>query len=188
MSGRLALCLAIAAASCQAGCDDREVVGVVPVKSVRVMAAIGGSITLTADDDPMLAGVSLRIPPGSLPRDLTVTIQRGGEDIAGTSGLPASPVVLVGPAETELLLPTHLGLPVKPGTTTDRVYIAVNGSAGRSRLASTPGPDAASAEAAIDRFGTFQAVRLPPGAAGPDAGAPPPPLPPPPPVPPRDAL
>jgi hypothetical protein len=172
MSSRLALVLAVMAA----GCEDREVVGAVPVKSVLVMAASGGFITVTADEDPVLAGMWLRIPPGSLPRDLTVTIERGGQDIASTTTLPAGPVVIVGPVGTQLSMRgTLLGLPVQ-ATTSDRLFIEVRETDGRrATLAAATGPDAPGAQAYIDRFAAFQAVRLRPGAAAPDGGLPPPP-------------
>jgi hypothetical protein len=173
VSGRLALLLAVAAASCQ----DREVVGAVPVKSVLVMAASGGLITVTADEDPVLAGMFLRIPPGSLPRDLTVTIERGGQDLASSTTLPAGPVVIVGPLGTQLSIRTTLlGLPVTQATTSDRLFIEVRETDGRrATLAAATGPDAPGAQAYIDQFAAFQAVRLPPGAAAPDGGLPPPP-------------
>jgi hypothetical protein len=171
MSGRLAVLLAVTAA----GCQDREVVASVQVKSVLVMAASGGVITVTADEDPVLAGMSLRIPPGSLPRDLTVTVERGGQDIVSTSALAVSPVVIVGPVGTPLSIPTRLTLPVRPGTAGDTLWIQVRYADGDgSRLAATTQPDAASTQADIDRFAAFQAGR--PGAS--DGGLPPPPPPP----------
>ena len=86
MSGRLALLLAVAAA----GCQDREVVGAITVKSVLVMAASGGSHHRHRRRGPGAGRRELRIPPGSLPRDLTVTIERGGQDITGTPTLTRS--------------------------------------------------------------------------------------------------
>ena len=64
MSGRVALALAVVLAGLAAGCQDREVVGAVPVKSVLVMAAIGETIAVTADDDPVLAGGDPAHPAG----------------------------------------------------------------------------------------------------------------------------
>jgi hypothetical protein len=159
VSGRLALLLAVAAA----GCQDREVVGAITVKSVLVMAARGGSITVTADEDPVLAGVLLQIPPGSLPRDLTVTIERGGQDLTRTTSLtPFGPVVIVGPRGTRLSSPALLAVPVRPETTSDRLFIyAPDTDGGRATLASTRRPNAASALADIDRFDAFQAVFVP---------------------------
>jgi hypothetical protein len=176
VSGRLALLLAVAAA----GCQDREVVGGITVKSVLVTAASGGVITVTADEDPVLAGLWLRIPPGSLPRDLTVTIERGGQDIVGPTTVTASPVAIVGPVGTPLSIPARLGLPVRAGTASDRLFVEMQDPEGRrSRLAPIRGTDTASTQADIDWFAAFQVGHLRPGAALPDAGLPPPPPPPP---------
>jgi hypothetical protein len=180
VSGRLVLLVAMAAA----GCQDREVVGsIVPVKSVPVTAASGAFITVTAEEDPVLAGVWLNIPPGSLPRDLTVTIERGGQDIASTTTLPAGPVVIVGPVGTQpSSRTTILGLPLQQGTMSQRAFVEVREADGRRlTVNSLKGPDAPDAESYVFRFAAFQAARLRPGAAEPDGGVPPPP------VPPRDA-
>jgi hypothetical protein len=176
MSVRIALLFAVAAAACQ----DREVVGAVTVKSVLVLAASGGLVTVTADEDPELAGLRLRIPPGSLPRDLTVTIERGGQDIVvTTTTVSAGPVVIVGPVGTQLSIPTRLDLPVRQSTTADRLFIEMRDTDGRrSRLSPIRTAEAASNQADIDRFAAFQVGRLRPGAPLPDAGLPPPPPPP----------
>ncbi len=175
MSGRVALLLALAAA----GCQDREVVGSVAGKGVLVLAARGALITVTAEEDPVLAGVWLRIPPGSLPHDLEIRIERGGRNLAGAATLPAGPAVIVQPAGTTLAIPARLRLPVTPGTPTDRLFIEEEDSDGRrARLASTLRPDSGTAEADIDRLVAFQVLRVDPGAAA-DAGLPPPPPPPP---------
>jgi hypothetical protein len=175
-NGRLVLLVAVAVAGGPAGCQDREVVGGVVVKSVPLTAASGGYITVTADQDPLLAGMWLSIPPGSLPRDLTVTIERGGQDLAGTTTEPAGPVVIVGPVGTSLAIPALLGLPARQGTTSDRLFIEVRDpDGGRSQVeAAATGPDTLIARVDIDRFAAFQAGRLRPGAA-PETLVPPPP-------------
>jgi hypothetical protein len=172
--------LAVVLGGVAAGCQDREVVGAVPVKSVLVMAAIGETITVTAEEDPVLAGVNLRIPPGSLARDLTVTIERGGADIVGAMTLPAGPVVIVGPPGTPLSVPARLVLPAGQGTASDRLFIEVRDQDGRnSTLRAFPTSAGASTVLAeIDRFAAFQATRLRPGGVAPDSGPPPPPAPP----------
>ena len=175
MNARLALLLAGLAA----GCHDREVVGAVPVKSLLVIAAVGGVINVTAEDDPVLAGVHLRIPPGSLAGDLTVTIERGDQDIAGRIGVPAGPVVIVGPVGTRLSLPARLIVPGGQGTMNDRLYIEMQDPAGRNSTlrASPTGAGAGTLLADIDRFAAFQAARLLPGTSVTDGGLPPPPSP-----------
>ncbi len=79
--------------------------------SLRVVASVGGTLSVTAANDPTLAGASVTIPPEALAQDTTVTLTLSAASVALPGDQSLGPVVSVGPPGTVLRAPVTLTLP-----------------------------------------------------------------------------
>ena len=124
-SGRIAILAAVF--SCIGACGQLKTVGSKYVVSETVTAAEGKSITVLASDSPELAGTVLKIEPGALSANTTITLELGVSDLVVDGKTPAGPVAIWGPAGTKFTRPVELTLPyvLPAGESLDRVFIQV---------------------------------------------------------------
>jgi hypothetical protein len=94
-----------------AGCGPTRTVGSRYVKSERVTAAQGLTLSVEAADSPELAGTRLVIPPGALAADTVITLELGSDSLAGGDNKAAGAVALWGPAGTRFSTAAELSLP-----------------------------------------------------------------------------
>jgi hypothetical protein len=111
------------AALCQTGCGIKtEIVASKYVRSQLILAAQGGTLTVTAADSATLAGTQIVIPPGALVADTVITVGPGAGSIAPAGVQTAGPcahdpngnlacVVVVGPDDTMFNHPATVRLP-----------------------------------------------------------------------------
>jgi hypothetical protein len=104
----LSLLLASAALIAWA-CGTDRTVGSRFVKSELVSAARGGTISVSAGEEPQLAGTRLTVPAGALSADTQLTLELGRAAIAAS---PRGPVAVWGPSGTTFATPARLTLPV----------------------------------------------------------------------------
>jgi hypothetical protein len=76
---------------CASACSSNNPIGSKFVASQAITAAKGGTITVTADQDPNLAGTIIRIPPNALAADTTITVAEGPSIPSRTSARAAPP-------------------------------------------------------------------------------------------------
>lgn len=123
----LLLCSFLAAAAC----NQTSNIGSRWVRSQNVIAAQGATIEVTAADASSLAGASLRLLPGDLPADTTVTL-----DLAtplGGEPRPAGPAAVWGPEGLTLLRPAVMTLPLQihPRQSVEDLLVLYRDPAGR---------------------------------------------------------
>jgi Cys-rich repeat protein len=154
----LALVLAATAA-----CDQTRTLGSRWVKSQALQAAKGGTIEVPGSSRDPLAGSALRIEPGALPADTTITLEQGTGPLS--TQLPAAgPVAAWGPADVRLAKPARMSLPFKLAagqTTADLVVLSrdANGNLVQiDRAALSLEASGSSVQFSVDHLGQFQAA------------------------------
>ena len=123
---RMAVLAVLALAAC-----GPEVVGTRYVKSQLVKANEAAVLSITASEEPELAGTRMEIPPGALSADATLTVELNLTSILGAE-LTAGPAVVFGPMETVFSKEVTLVLPVRDLGTTDDVGIVGQAADGTS--------------------------------------------------------
>jgi hypothetical protein len=103
-------------------CGTERTVGSRFVKSVRVVASRGAIISVSASEEPALAGTHLEIPPGALSADTTVTLELGLKPITEAS---RGPVAIWGPAGVVFSSPVRMTLPLALSNDTERSLVGV---------------------------------------------------------------
>jgi hypothetical protein len=115
-----------AACCCAAACSNSQVVGSKYAKSQLVQAIQGGTMTVTAADDPTLAGTAIQVPPDSLASDTTLTVLQGAA-ISLPSGVVSagSAIPQFGPDATTFGFPATVSVPftLASGQTTDGLMV-----------------------------------------------------------------
>jgi uncharacterized protein YjdB len=150
-----------------------------------IVAAQGGTITVTEADDPRLAGTSISIPPHALSADTMITIDEGTVSVTPPGDTAGGPVVHFGPDGLAFLTPATITLPYQlpSGGEVDRLAVGIveaNGSrkdlpSSEIRVGSTT---LAFAAGGFSNFGVYLAESADAGTdagpsdAGPDGGAP----------------
>jgi len=85
------------------------------IKSAKISASAGGTLTVTAADSADYAGTSITIPPGALAADTTISIAPAVCSESGCAGLSAGvslgPIVEFGPLGTQFSAPVTLRVP-----------------------------------------------------------------------------
>ncbi|MBK7861598.1 MAG: hypothetical protein IPJ65_23880 [Archangiaceae bacterium] len=84
------------------------------VKTEKISASQGGSLTVAASDSPELAGAKLVIPPGALAADQEITLELGSAPITQGGDKAAGQVALWGPSGTRFAMPVEMTLPYTP--------------------------------------------------------------------------
>jgi hypothetical protein len=82
---------------CAAACSTKETVGSKYAKTQLVEALQGGTVTVTNSDDPALAGTVVKIPPGALAADTTITVAEASELRLPADGTAMGPAIDFGP-------------------------------------------------------------------------------------------
>ena len=77
-----------------------------------ISAETGGGFTLTEEDAPGLAGVSIRVPAGALSKDATITVEPADDLPAQEAVAWVGPAVEFGPSALELTQPVYIQLRV----------------------------------------------------------------------------
>jgi hypothetical protein len=143
------------------------------VKSQLVVAAQGGTITVTRGDSPALAGTQIVIPPNALVRDTRITIGLAEVSIAPVGVRSAGPAADLGPSGTLFKVPATVSLPfsLPTGATTDQLVVsALEASGARYRIAHADLQSAGGLVSfAVSAFTVFEAdvVAPPQGDGGP---------------------
>jgi len=98
-----------------------------------VIGPSGGTLTVTASDDPAIAGTSITIPPGALSAPTTIEI--GGTIHAVVSSGALGPVVDFEPSGTAFAKPATVSIPVSlpAGVSASRVGVMAVEANGSSR-------------------------------------------------------
>ncbi|MHB8875437.1 MAG: hypothetical protein ACYC8T_17265 [Myxococcaceae bacterium] len=111
-----------------AACGPSETVGSRFVKSERVTASQGASIVIDARESPELAGTALKIEPGALTADTTITLDLGASTLVDSAEQAAGPVAIWGPPGTKFSKPVVMTLPFKltSGQTVANLFVQVN--------------------------------------------------------------
>jgi hypothetical protein len=131
-------------ACCAAACNpSSSQVGSKYVVSQVVTASLGGTVKVTASDDPTLAGTQIQIPPNALTADTTITIAEGAAISGGTS---VGPIADFGPSGTTFAYPVTITLPYTAGTTTSTLTVV----GVESDTSSTPSLAIGNADLTID--------------------------------------
>ncbi|MBM4783317.1 MAG: hypothetical protein GQE15_37040 [Archangiaceae bacterium] len=111
-------------------CGQESSVGSRFVKSEAVAASKGAAISVSASEEPALAGLALDIPAGALGADTTITLELG---LTALSDSARGPVAIWGPSGTVFSKPARMTLPLALGSTDElgQVEILVEESDGR---------------------------------------------------------
>lgn len=154
--------LAAAAVSWSACYVAPEPVGSRYVKSVRVNAQEGATLSVTAAESAALAGTTLVIEPGALSEDTTITIEPGlAPIVSGVDQLPAGPVAVFGPDGLTFSKPAKLTLPSSTAAGQQRASVFVQVQEGDGRRFTVPHGQLAIASSSvglqINGFSSFQA-------------------------------
>ncbi len=112
-------------------CEAKKDVASRYVKTVPVTATVGATITVSVPESRDLARTELVIPPGSLARDTTITLELGTKPITTIDSEPAGPVAIWGPPGTVFRVPATLTLPVDPKKPIDGLVVEVREEEGR---------------------------------------------------------
>jgi len=155
-------CLALALAA-TAACDQTRTLGSRWVRSQALQAAKGGVIEVPASSGDPLAGAALRIEPGALPTDTTITLEQGAGPLS--MQLPAAgPVAAWGPADLRLAKPARMSLPFKLAagqTTADLVVLSRDASGDLTKIDRSQLSFEAAGSAVqfpVEHLGQFQAA------------------------------
>ncbi len=121
---------ALAACTFIYACGQESNVGSRFVKSEQVAASKGAAISVSAAEEPELAGSALDIPAGALGTDTTITLELGLKAITET---PRGPVAIWGPSGTIFSKPARMTLPLALTSSAElaQVEILVEESDGR---------------------------------------------------------
>lgn len=93
---------------------------VVPSTMNQPIGPQGGSITISAADNPALAGTFITVPPGALSSTVVITITQSSQTVTPAGGRAAGPVVNFAPDGTTFARPVTIGIPVTlPAGATD---------------------------------------------------------------------
>lgn len=131
----------------------------------------GGTIDVALEDDDVLGGTELVIPPGALAKATKITISRGSE-IVGNGESSRGPSVRLSPDGTMLALPATLRVPQSvaladdPGT----LYFAVLSGGTHSELPVT-GSDGKGSRGNITHFSEYELVSVASGGSECEAAA-----------------
>jgi Cys-rich repeat protein len=109
-------------------CSGSHLVGSRFVKSVPVTASQGATITLSASDEPALAGTVLTIPPNALAQNTVITVDLGEADVvSGVNQKAAGPVAIWGPPGTVFSKPVTMTLPftLSSGASSTQLFVDV---------------------------------------------------------------
>jgi hypothetical protein len=160
-----ALLALLALLSASAACDQARTIGSRWISDRYVLAAQGAVIELGAADSPELAGAALRLQPGDLAADTSITVEAGTTLLPGEPR-PAGPAVLWGPAGLSLARSASMSLPVKlsAGQSLSDLVVVAEGDVGHlSKIDhSQLSIDASGAVVTffVPRLGTFQAAAV----------------------------
>jgi hypothetical protein len=108
----------------------RQPVATMYAKS-QVVGPAGGTITVTAADDPALAGTSITVPAGALTQSILITIAPSTQAVAQSDSDPAGPVVDFEPSGQKFAVAATITIPVTPpagATLADMSIVAVEAS------------------------------------------------------------
>ena len=121
---------ALAACTFIYACGQESNVGSRFVKSEQVAASKGAAISVSAAEEPELAGSALDIPAGALGTDTTITLELGLKAITES---PRGPVAIWGPSGTIFSKPARMTLPLALASSAElaQVEILVEESDGR---------------------------------------------------------
>lgn len=116
-----------------AGCSPVDHVGSKYVKSERVAASQGATITVVDSDEPALAGAALRIEPGALAADTVITLELSTAPLTDSAEQAVGPVAIWGPAGTAFAMPAQMTLPYRLafGQRAQDLYVQVQEADGR---------------------------------------------------------
>jgi hypothetical protein len=147
------------------GCSRSGDLGSRFVKSQRIVALEGGTVAVSKDESPELAGTRLVIPPGALAADTTVTLDLSTRAVIPSGARTAGPTAEWGPSGTALSIPAELTLPYRLGIwqASGDLFFAVEHAGGSAELRPpllSAEPATGLALAAISELGRVQ-----PGAA-----------------------
>lgn len=111
-------------------CGQESSVGSRFVKSEQVAASKGAAISVSAAEEPALAGLALDIPAGSLGADTTITLELG---LKAITEQPRGPVAIWGPSGTVFSKPARMTLPLSLSSSDElaQLEILVEESDGR---------------------------------------------------------
>jgi hypothetical protein len=150
-------------------CGVDSTVGSRFVKSERVAASKGAAISVSATEEPELAGTSLDVPPGALATDTTLTLELGLKPLTGNA---RGPVAIWGPAGTLFSSPVRMTLPLAMTTSSEVGLIEIQVEEADGRRFTIP-----NSELTVDATGTSVSfkvngfTRFQPAVAARDAGA-----------------
>src|SRR5215210_3310785 len=99
---RLAACIAVVLCC---ACTPTQQVGSKYVKSEKVTASQGATLTVSAAESPELAGTTLVIEPGALATDTEIQLELGTVSITDDGVKSAGPTALWGPRGTTFSKP-----------------------------------------------------------------------------------
>lgn len=124
-----------------AACDSSQNVGSRYAKTALVAATTGGTVTVTAADDPTLAGASVQIAPGALAADTVVTVAEGAALPLPDGASACGPVVEFGPGDAGFAHPVTIVLPFQLGAGQGPDGLAVHAVDGTGTTVRVWGPD-----------------------------------------------
>ena len=151
-----------AAALAAVGCGGTQLVGSRYIKTQQVTASQGAVISVSKEEDSVLAGMSLTIPAGALSQDTTLSVDRAPQDLA-TDGTRSSAVAEWGPSGLLFATSATMVMPVSvPEPLDDAEYVAFIEEADGTQLEVPATLDAASRTVSfpVGGFSKFQVKRL----------------------------
>ncbi|MBX7102053.1 MAG: hypothetical protein K1X89_30340 [Myxococcaceae bacterium] len=152
-----------AAALAAVGCGGTQLVGSRYIKTQQVTASQGAVISVSSEEDTVLAGMRLTIPAGALAQDTTLSVDRAPQDLA-TDGTRSSAVAEWGPSGLLFATSATMVMPVAvPEPLDDAEYVAFIEEADGTQLEVPATLDAASRTVSfpVGGFSKFQVKRLP---------------------------
>lgn len=150
-------------------CGTERTVGSRFVKSERVVASRGATISVSASEEPALAGTRLEIPPDALSADTTVTLELGLKPITEAS---RGPVAIWGPAGVVFSSPVRMTLPLALSNDTERSLVGVQVEEADGRRFTIPNSAVAvDASGSTVSFSVSGFTRFQPTVLAPDAGS-----------------
>lgn len=129
MNTKLKLLMAVVAV---AACGRADNVGSRYVKSQSVQGGVSALISVSAAEEPLLAGTQLSIPAGALELDTNITLETGGLPLSSN---PAGPIAVWGPPGLKFKTPARMTMPVTlpEGVVAEDLYIEVLEATGEQK-------------------------------------------------------
>ncbi len=134
MRNELKTCAAVLWCLGALSCSVNTTPGTKYAKTQQVSALTGGTVAVTAADDPALAGLKLLIPPGALAQDTVITVAEGNSLVLPDGALAVGPVADLGPTDATFSRQVTIVMPftLAAGQATDGLAIQGTDAEGNS--------------------------------------------------------